>query len=355
MYKSTDSAGKPAAVTGAYLEPTARWSGPGPRPLVALAPGTMGQGDACAASKALENPLSIGRGSVSVGYENLAAYRLLAKGVAVVVTDYIGLGTTDRVHTYINRVDEGHAVLDAVRAARALPGTSITGASAVGLFGYSQGGQGTAAAAELQPSYAPDVKLAGAYAGAPLADLSGPLTEADGTSFTAAIAWSTNGFVQAYPQLKPIVDKYLNAKGEKALKDASTMCTGDGIFAFNGQKSSSWTKTGQSMAEIVEAEPELRKVFAEQRIGNLTPDTPVRVANGVNDNLVPFQQARRLAADWCARGASVSFVPVEVPALPVKLLNHFLPMLSDQGTAINWVTDRLAGKAATANCQDVTD
>ena len=57
MYKSTDSNGGPVAVTGAYLEPSAAWTGGGARPLVAVAPGTMGQGDQCSASLGLEHPL----------------------------------------------------------------------------------------------------------------------------------------------------------------------------------------------------------------------------------------------------------------------------------------------------------
>ncbi|MET7443586.1 lipase family protein, partial [Streptomyces sp. NPDC005568] len=118
MYKSTDSAGQPVAVTGAYIEPSAAWTKPGPRPLVAVASGTMGQGDQCAPSFALQHPLTLNGDTVSVGYEALAIYRILATGAAVVVTDYVGLGATDRVHTYVNRLDQGHALLDAARAAR---------------------------------------------------------------------------------------------------------------------------------------------------------------------------------------------------------------------------------------------
>lgn len=140
MYKSTDSTGRPVAVTGAYIEPTARWKGTGPRPLVVVAPGTLGQGDQCAASLGLEHPVLFNGRTLSVGYENLSIYRLLARGAAVVVTDYVGLGATDRLHTYVNRVDGAHAVLDAARAARSVAGASVTPASPVGLFGYSQGG-----------------------------------------------------------------------------------------------------------------------------------------------------------------------------------------------------------------------
>ncbi|NEE10728.1 triacylglycerol lipase, partial [Streptomyces sp. SID7499] len=90
MYRSTDSAGMPVAVTGAYIEPSAAWKGSGPRPLVALASGTMGQGDQCAPSFALQHPLTLNGDTVSVGYEALAVYRILATGAAVVVTDYVG-------------------------------------------------------------------------------------------------------------------------------------------------------------------------------------------------------------------------------------------------------------------------
>ncbi|MFF5422416.1 lipase family protein, partial [Streptomyces misionensis] len=140
MYKSTDSTGQPVAVTGAYIEPSAAWKGTGPRPLVAVASGTMGQGDQCAPSFALQHPLTLNGDTMSVGYEALSIYRILSTGAAVVVTDYVGLGATDRLHTYVNRLDQGHALLDAARAARAVPGASVTAGSRTGLYGYSQGG-----------------------------------------------------------------------------------------------------------------------------------------------------------------------------------------------------------------------
>ncbi|KOV69492.1 triacylglycerol lipase [Streptomyces sp. AS58] len=350
MYRSTDSTGQPMAVTGAYLEPTAAWRGNGPRPLVALAPGTMGQGDQCAASMGLEHPIRLNGETVSVGYEDLAIYRLLARGVAVVVTDYAGLGTTDRLHTYVNRVDEGHAVLDAVRAARALGTATVTTDSPVGLFGYSQGGGATAAAAELQPGYAPDVPLAGTYSGAPPADLTEVTRAIDGSDLAGALGWSLNGFLQSDPALEPIADEYLNAAGRAALQDLSTMCVGDAIFAYSSARSTRWTTTGQSVNDVIDAEPVLRDFLDRQRIGTLEPTGPIRVATGVHDDLVPHGQARDLAVAWCRKGAAVSYVPVLLPDVGRALLNHVTPLLTDQGAAIDWLTDRLSGKPATSNC-----
>ncbi|MER5433277.1 alpha/beta fold hydrolase [Streptomyces sp. NPDC002588] len=350
MYKSTDSAGQPAAVTGAYIEPTAAWTGGGARPLIAVAPGTMGQGDQCAASLGLERPLLVNGQTLSVGYEDLAIYRMLARGIAVVVTDYAGLGATDRLHTYVNRVDEAHAVLDAVRAARSLGGTSLTAASRVGLFGYSQGGGATAAAAELQPSYAPDVTLAGTYSGAPPADLAAVTEAIDGSDLAGALGWSVNGFMQSDPELKPIAEAHLNAAGKAALQDLSTMCVGDALLAYNSARSTAWTTDGRSISDIVQAEPALKAFLADQRIGTLEPASPVRLATGTADDLVPHAQARALAVAWCAKGADVSYRPVVLPSVGRALLNHFAPLLTDQGDAIAWLADRLTGRPATSNC-----
>ncbi|MFE1334096.1 lipase family protein [Streptomyces microflavus] len=351
MYKSTDSAGAPVAVTGAYIEPSAAWKGPGPRPLVAVASGTMGQGDQCAPSFALQNPLTLTGDTVSVGYEALAIYRLLATGAAVVVTDYVGLGATDRLHTYVNRLDQAHALLDAARAARAVPGASVTEASRTGLYGYSQGGGASAAAAELQPSYAPDVPLAGTYAGAPPADLTSVMKGIDGSALAGALAWSISGFAQADPDLRAVVEANISATGKAALQDASTMCVGDALFGYGFTKSSKWTTSGKSIGDIIAANPRAKAALDKQRIGTLKPAGPVRLATGIHDDIVPHSQARKLAVDWCNKGANVTYDAIKLPNLGDKILtNHLVPLITDQGDAISWLTDRLAGKAATSNC-----
>ncbi|MCU7722235.1 triacylglycerol lipase [Actinoplanes sp. KI2] len=354
MYKSTDSNGGPVAVTGAYLEPAVPWAGFGPRPLVVLAPGTMGQGDQCSTSLALQRGLIVGtednQTTVSIGYEVLAMYRMLLKGIAVVETDYVGLGTTDRLHTYVNRLDEGHAVLDAARAAKALPNTSITADSPVGLYGYSQGGGATASAAELQPTYAPDVNLTATYAGAPPADLAAVTAAIDGTELIGALAWSVNGFVQSRPALQPLLDKYLNDAGRAAFKDLSTMCAGDAILGYFGKHSSAWTTTGQSVTDVIQAEPNLRAFLGDQLIGTRKPAGVVRVATGISDNLVPHAQARTMAAEWCKRDGDVVYAPIVLPDAGDPLLNHAGPLLADQGTAIDWLALRLAGVPAISTC-----
>jgi len=86
-------------------------------------------------------------------------------GYVVAMTDYEGLGTTDRTHPYLLGPSEAYAILDIVRAAQRLFGPQIS--SQVAIVGHSQGGQGALFAGAYAPSWAPDLTLNGVAAIAP--------------------------------------------------------------------------------------------------------------------------------------------------------------------------------------------
>ena len=89
---------------------------------------------------------------------------MLAQGYVVVATDYPGLGTPG-IHPYLIGISEARAVLDSVRAARALPNTGASNRFAV--WGHSQGGHAALYTGELAASYAPELKVVGVAAAAP--------------------------------------------------------------------------------------------------------------------------------------------------------------------------------------------
>lgn len=354
MYTSTDELGEPVAVSGAYLEPTKKWQGNGPRPLVAFAAGTQGQGDACAPSKSLEKLINSEAGELGIGYELPSVTAYIDKGIAVVVTDYIGLGTTDRVHSYTNRLDMAHALLDAARAAVKVDGASVTSASPVGLHGYSQGGGAAGAAAELAPQYAPELNLKGAFVGAPPADLQAVTKSADNTTLTGVIAYAINGIIQYHPALQAKMDEYTTDEGKKALKAVSTQCIGSTAFSYGFAKTSKWTKNGKSAYDIVRNDATLKAAVDKQRIGKLKPAIPVHVMTGTQDDIVDHGQARQLAKDWCAKGVNVKYQPIiQLFGSGGTALNHLGPMLTNSGDAHTWLTDRLSGKSAKSNCSSL--
>jgi hypothetical protein len=131
------------------------------------------------------------------------------------------------------------------------------------------------------------------------------------------------------------------------------MCVGDTIFGYGYAKSTKWTTDGRSVSDIIADTPALQQFLDQQRIGTLKPSGPVRVATGVSDNLVPHAQARQLAVDWCHKGADITYKPVVLPDVGSALLNHFAPLLTDQGDAIGWLTDRLSGTPAPSTCSSL--
>lgn len=353
MYRSNDTHGSPVAVTGTYLDPGTVWSGPGPRPLVSLSVGTHGQGDQCAPSRLFGQvaqytpPLD-----VMTEYEIGAIVALLARGIAVVVTDYNGLGTPG-VHDYLNRLSEAHAVLDAARAAQRLPGTKISGNGPVGLFGYSQGGGAAAAAAELQPSYAPELDLRGAFLGAPAVDLLAVLGALDGTVAKGFIGFALNSVAADYPEARPEIDRILSPAGKAMTNDVANMCLIEAIARYGllPTSSSAWTTTGQPLSAAIAANPTLNRLFAEQHIGSLTPKAPLLMLSNVSDELVPNWTVRRAAADWCARGVTVRLdVPDVPPIAPITGGVHGLTGTLAPIPASAWMADRFAGVPAPNNC-----
>lgn len=327
MYTSTRDDGKPAAVTGYVVEPTAPWNGKGPRPTVVIGPGTVGQGDQCAGSKMLSLPLSVdpAKPSIGVNYAGLEMNLLLLNGVRVAVTDYIGMGTPG-IHTYVNRLESGRAMLDAARAA--LKVAKVPASSPVGFSGYSQGGGAAASAAELAAGYAPELNVKGTYAGAPPADLNKVIDQIDGTFISGAIGYAINGLAARHPELGTVVQKETNAHGKQVLKATATECIGDTGLLHGFERSRQWTRTGTSLSAVIKRYPAVHEIVDDQRIGRLKPNAPVLISTGVADDVIPNGQVNQLYRDWRSQGARVQLATGHLPSiLPGMVINHALPML----------------------------
>jgi pimeloyl-ACP methyl ester carboxylesterase len=330
MYRSTDTHGSPIAVTGTVLTPRSAWHGSGVRPIVSYAVGTQGEGDDCAPSKAL---------AAGFEYEGPFIAGLLARGYGVVVTDYEGLGTPGD-HTYVNRASEGHAVLDAIRAAQRLPEAGLPDDGPVAIAGYSQGGGASAAAAELQPGYAPELKLKGAYAGAVPADLGEVAKNLDGHYAVGFLGFALVSMNYAYPELN--IPALLNARGKQLFEQVRTECTVEAIAAHAFTQSSTLTNDGRSLTAYLGEEPYRTRV-AEQKIGTLKPSAPVLIVHSALDDIVPYAQDRTLGRTWCGKGAKVQFSTSLVPT-------HVLGAVRAYPEAFAWLEARFAGLPAFSNC-----
>ena len=349
MYRSTDARGNPDVVTGTYFEPDNAWPGKGPRPLIVYGPGTQGQADQCAPSRQFNQGIHWSPYlDIAVNYEGAFVNTMVNRGFAVLMTDYEGLGTIGVTHTYVNRLSEGHAMLDAARVARKLPDTSLTPGGPVAFWGYSQGGGAAASAAELAPIYAPELDVVGTYAGAPPADLAELIPYADGSALVGVIGYALNSIMQSYPEAEPKIRAVLTPRGQDFVDKTKDQCVAESIAKFMFRHLQPYFN--HPIPELL-ADPGFRGLFDLQRIGNLRPNAPVLVNSNRYDPLVPWHAAMKMSQDWCSRGVDVEFRTNEQPPVFNKLvINHALPMAVDGEPALQWIAARFNGEPTTPNC-----
>ncbi len=319
LYRSTDTHGDPMIVSGYTMTPTAPWTGPGPRPVIAYAPGTSGMADRCAGSAVL--------GTVG---SSPAILPLLLAGYRVVATDYQGLGTPGG-HTYLNRMASGHALLDAARTADVEPSTPVV------LFGYSEGGFASASAAELAPTYAPELNIRGAYVGAPPADPTLNIDTLDNTGLGSAVLFAVDGMINAYPERAESIRGLFDSDGLAALDAAQNWCTTDPA-ANDIVRTSELTRDGRPLTEQL-SNPVLAAVAETDTVGRIAPVVPVYLAHAVADDTVPVEQSRTLLRRWRDLGADITYRQYDLPAIPLEGANHQPGALAAYNDVMPWIAD----------------
>ena len=333
LYQSTGQQGQPDWVTGTVIVPTAKWSGKGERPVVSYAEGTQGLAHQCAPS------LQIAEGTE---YDGGAIVESLKKGYSVTVTDYQGY-TNGAVPTYSAGKAEGQAVLDAVRAGRQVPGSGITEKNPVIVWGYSQGGQAAGWAAELQPSYAPDVKLIGLAAGGVPANLQA-IGEFDNASVGTAFGLDgLIGLSAAYPEAFNLAS-FSNAAGLEAAGKLLSECAIQSLAEFRDVNSDEYTIGEKSFTQLEAEHPAIETIIYEQQLGTKAVPVPVYHYHGLEDEFVPVKQDVELHQKWCELGVKDDF--------QLYPGDHLLTDPTAIPNVIKWIEERVAGKTAPSTCGD---
>ena len=287
-YDTTTDAGKPVQASATLYEPTAPWRGKGERPTIVFGPSTRGQGDQCAPSRAGMQLGSVGLSKVgsptiNASYEYSFYMMALRHGARVIVADLIGLGMPGH-HTYVNHIEEAHALLDAARSGLELAHAPKD--APIGFAGYSQGGGASLSAAEYAERYAPDLNVAGTYAGAPPTDLPETMRSIDGSAIAHVLGYAINGFSERSPEFRDAVLAELNPRGIDFLRSAATSCTGDSVLMWGFTNTRMLTRTGESLSEIVERKPVVKETLERQNLGKAVPNAPVMMASSPSDDLI---------------------------------------------------------------------
>jgi secretory lipase len=316
LYRSTSATGEPTAVSGIVLVPRGR-SG-GPRPLLGYAIGTHGIGDAAAPSRLVPRGLDWEAGLMAM---------CLARGWAVAVTDYQGLGTPGD-HTYMVGRTLGPNVLDSMRAARALVPEDLPGDGPAAILGYSEGGAAAAWAAQLQPTYAPDVPLVAVVAGAAAADVETAGPSLDGTFFSFFMAYGGIGYAAAYPELD--LDSYLTPMARERIGDLRESTILQAVM-MGPRFMHADELTQPNVLEM----PEWRRRLRENRLGTMAPAAPVLLHHARRDQIVSFHHSEGLRRDWQALGADVRLYVTRGG------VDHISGAVAGTPVALDWLSRRL--------------
>ncbi len=322
LYTSTGATGEATVVSGSLLLPSIGASAV--KGVVSVGVGTHGMGDSCAPSRLLA-------GGAEPDLATMSA--LLRRGYAVAVTDYQGLGTQG-LHAFGVNKALGRNMLDVVRAVRQIPGVGLDPGAKVGITGYSEGGGAAASAAELAPTYAPELNVVGAVAGGTLSDPERAVRLLDGNWFMGLLMAGALGYDEAYPELG--LDQYLKPSG-LWIKQADTAACQEWVARFIFNKVS-WYMTRNPMRL-----PEWQARMRENRVGALRPNAPVYLYHGRLDEAVFYDQTANLRRDWCGLGVNVKW-----RLNPIS--EHFTTQLLEESTAFRWLDERFAGIPAKGNC-----
>ena len=290
LYHSTDLAGTDVVVSGVVVAPDSP-APVGGRAVVAWAHPTTGAAPRCAPSVGLD-PFAL--------IEGLRA--LVAAGYVVAATDYPGMGA-DGPNSYLVGKSEGHSVLDAARAARALP---EAGANAdLLLWGHSQGGQAALFAAQDAAAYAPESTLGAVAVAAPATDLAA-LLDADlgDVSGITISSYALDAYSEVYADRGATLASILTPAGVTATPKMADLC-------LLGQNSELHDLATPLIGEYFGGDPRTVEpwagILAENSPGGSPIGVPVFIAQGETDTLVDPATTRTFADRACAAGERVTY------------------------------------------------
>ena len=349
LYRSTSQLGEPTVNVTSVLKPPLSFGTP---QIVAYQSFYDSLNPTDEPSYAISGGLTLG-GAIPQVESALIGPELLA-GRTVVVAD-----TEGESADFAAGPEYGRNTLDSLRAALASPATGLSATKKIGLIGYSGGAIATEWAAELAPTYAPDVntKLVGAAMGGVLVDPAHNLHYVEGSlSWAGVMPMAIIGVSRAFDiDLTPYLSEYgaqLYAKLEKA-------SIAEALAHYPGL---TWAQMAKPEYPTPESIPVYVHTVNQLIMGTGgTPTTPLFIGQGAlgelegtpgnkpgigeGDGVMIAGDVRSLARQYCGAGAKVLYN--EYP------LGHVTAAVPWVTSAVPWLESRFAGIPAPQNCASI--
>lgn len=321
LYRSRGEAGEPVAVSGVVAIPGGE-DQRRRRGIVTWGHGTTGIGPACAPSRAPTGDFAAINGLRG----------LLANGDVVVATDYQGLGAGNG-HPYLAGVSEAHAMIDAARAARHVPGADA--GRRVASWGFSEGGHASLFTGALARRYAPELDLVGVAAASAPTELSRLLRADIGSLAGKVIAsYAVWSWGRAYGAPVDAVVRRPAIPGVARIASTCSLNAGDDLAL--GVTALGFNSTGLLTKDAV-AKPAWQRLIARNSVP--MPRSPVFLAQGAADHIVDVQTTRDYVAHLTRTGTRITYYEVAGAS-------HSQTVETATPAAVKWINDRLDQRRA---------
>jgi pimeloyl-ACP methyl ester carboxylesterase len=259
----------------------------GPRPVIIWEHGTTGLLQKCMPSL------------TSAPAEGIPALdKIIAAGWVVVATDY-SFAEKSGPHPYMIGEGEARAALDSARAVRQMPELMLDPRTVV--WGHSQGGHAALWTGIAGPRYAPDVKIVGVAAIAPMANIK------DIFAINVAVDQRLGPYLaRAYSRFYPDVT-FEQAVRPEALAAASEMANLCGFVPAEDPKrlaALAATLEGPALAT------DTNKALVARLEQNVPADAiaaPLLIAQGLLDGVVPAPVTSVWVEDRCIEGQRLEY------------------------------------------------
>jgi len=333
LFHSTTIYGADEAESGYVIAPGGT-PPTGGYPVIAWAHGTSGFAAPCAPS------LFTSSGGGTGPYLIPALDRYLAAGYVVSAADYQGLGVADGVHPYLLGSSEGRSVLDATRATRQLSGLQT--ADTVIVYGHSQGGHAALFAAEMAPTYAPDLHVVGVVAAAPATGLSTLISIVGtpiGAQFLPYSIPTSYAWTQTYSDL-PESSVLTPAGAAFAADEVTRGCSDQVARAIVTHH----VTPGGVFAPGASSDPNVLAHARANDPGSVRTPVPMLVVQGTADGTVPPPLTDTyVTTKACPIGDTIQY-------LHVTGATHGTVVFLAAPTIVSWMDARLAGTPAPSTC-----
>lgn len=314
-------------------------------PVFAYAPGTTGLGDGCAPS--LEAQLGRAWGGYRIHMLSYAG-----QGFIGVLPDGQSYADPARPHEYFIAELEAYTLLDAARGAYdffAAPPAEVAAEPLPALFfgGYSNGGHTAFAAKDFAASYAPELPLLGVISHGATTNVETLMRESP--LFTPYLVYTYRFFygAEVITPAQVFTQDWLPTFDA----DVTTKCVDEIFVYYSNDPQAMYTPAFRRALEngrLAEELPLFKTVVDANYAGTFGGfEIPVVFFQGTADSTVTPIAQQAFAADLCAQGESVTYVPLPAVRHVTTRQDSFL-------ATIEWMRTIIDGGAPPNDCADLT-